>query len=130
MTKKDSFEPRILVIELPPCLPILNANDRVHYRSRSKITEQLRSEACKAARALPFMPFGKVRIRCIFRAPDNRRRDVSNLFPSFKAIIDGLVDAGVIKDDHDGIVREFCIVRGENLPKRPQLIVQVIEDEP
>ncbi len=123
-----SDEPRILTIELPPCLPLLNANDRRHYRSRSKITEQLRSEAYKAAKAVPFLPFSRVRVRCIFRAPDNRRRDVSNLYPSFKAILDGLVDAGVMKDDHDGIVREFAIVRGENLPKRPQLIIQIIEE--
>ena len=122
-----SFEPRILRIELPPGLPLLNANDRIHYRSRSKITEQLRSEACRAAKAEHWLPFGKVRVRCIFRAPDNRRRDVSNLFPSFKAVLDGIVDAGVLKDDNDKFVREFTIVRGENLPKLGQLIIQIIE---
>jgi crossover junction endodeoxyribonuclease RusA len=124
-----SEEPRILRIELPLDLPLLNINNHQnkHWGPRKTVAAKLRGEACKAAKAQPFLPFSKVRIRCIFRAPDNHRRDVANLYPSFKCIVDGLVDAGVIKDDHDGIVREFTIVRGENLPKHSQLIVQVIE---
>jgi crossover junction endodeoxyribonuclease RusA len=122
-----SSDPRILRIELPSGLPLLNANDRLHYRERSKRTEKLRSEAYKAAKAQPFMPFTKVRLRCIFRAPDKRRRDVANLYPSFKACIDGLVDAGVLPDDNDRYVTEVCLVRGEDAPKKAQLILQVIE---
>ena len=130
-------EPRILRIELPPGLPLLNANKRPFMRkskdgrrvpSDSKDIERLRDEAEKAARAQPFVPFSRVRIRCIFRAPNNYKRDTFNLAPSFKAIIDGLVRAGVIKDDNDSIVKEVCLVRGENLPKLGQLIIQVIED--
>ncbi len=121
-------DPRILRIELPPGLPLLNANDRIHYKERAKRTEKLRSEACKAAKAQPFLPFGRVRIRCIFRACDNRRRDVANLYISYKACIDGLVDAGVLKDDSDRYVAEVCLVRGENrTDKKPQLVLQVIE---
>jgi crossover junction endodeoxyribonuclease RusA len=123
-----SSEPRILRIELPSGLPLLNANDRLHYRERSKRTEKLRSEACKAAKAQPFLPFSRVRIRCIFRAPDKRRRDVANLYPSFKACIDGLVDAGVFRDDSDKYVSELCLVRGQDSPKKAQLILQVIEE--
>jgi crossover junction endodeoxyribonuclease RusA len=122
-----SSEPRILRIELPPGLPLLNANDRLHYRERSKRTEKLRSEAYKAAKAQPSLPFTRVRIRCIFRAPDKRRRDVANLYPSFKAVIDGIVDAGLLLDDNDRYVTELSLVRGEDSPKKAQLIVQVIE---
>lgn len=123
-----SSDVRILRVELPPGMPTLNANDRTHHMTRAKRTHMIRSEAYKAAKAQPFMPMSKVRIRCIFRAPDNRRRDVVNLYPSFKAAIDGIVDAGVIKDDNDSIVREVSFVRGENLPKKGQLVIQVIED--
>jgi crossover junction endodeoxyribonuclease RusA len=119
---------RILRIELPSGMPLLNANDRTHHMTRAKRTAMIRAEAYKAAKAQPFLPFGKVRIRCIYRAPDNRKRDVVNLYPSFKAVIDGIVDAGVIKDDNDTIVKEVSFVRGENLPKKGQLVVQVIED--
>ncbi len=136
----SSREPRILRIELPLDLPVINVNDRPrmiykeHRAGSQRYSEDvfkvrtLKEEACKAAKAQSFIPFEKVRIRCIFRAPDNRRRDVANLYPSFKAIIDGLVQAGVIEDDNDSIVRELSAVRGENLPKHSQFIVQVIED--
>jgi crossover junction endodeoxyribonuclease RusA len=119
--------PRKLVIELPPDLPLLNANDRIHYRERSKRVEKLRSEAYKAAKFSGVMTFSRVKVRCIFRAPDNRRRDSANIYPSFKACLDGIVDAGVLKDDNDKYVTEFTIMRGENLSKRSQLILEIIE---
>jgi crossover junction endodeoxyribonuclease RusA len=121
------MEPRILRIVMPMDLPLLSANDRLHYRERAKRTEKLRSEAYKAAKATPFIPFGKVRIRCLYRAPDNRRRDVANWYPSWKACLDGVVEAGVLKDDNDKYVLEFCMVRGENLKGHNQLILQIIE---
>ncbi|MGH3499341.1 MAG: hypothetical protein ACRDQA_00330, partial [Nocardioidaceae bacterium] len=34
-----------------------------------------------------------------YRPPDRRRRDTANLYPSAKACVDGLVDAGVLDDD-------------------------------
>jgi len=113
---------------MPPGLDLLNANDRSHYRERSKKTERLRDGAFRAAGKKP-VTFGKVKVRCIFRAPDNRRRDTANLYPSFKAILDGLVDAGVIKDDNDKYVVSFELLRGENLPrvKNGQLIIEIIE---
>jgi len=122
-------EPRILRSELPPGLPTLNANDRTHHMARAKRTQLIRAEAYKAVKAQSFMPMAKVRIRCIYRAPDNRKRDVVNLYPSFKAAIDGIVDSGLIRDDNDFVVKEVSFVRGENLPKKGQLVVQVIECE-
>lgn len=127
MSTTGSSDPRVLTLYLPPDLPLLNANDRIHYRSRSNITAELRKAGKKAAEAAGSMPFGRVRIRCIFRAANNRKRDVSNLYPSFKSVLDGIVDAKLIKDDNDKYVTEFCILRGENLPKRSQLIIQLIE---
>lgn len=131
-------EPRIFRVELPAGLPTLNANDRPALMKRkngarvpvsAKKAQRIREEAYRAAKAQPFIPFAKCRVRCIFRAPDNRRRDVANLYPSFKSALDGIVDAGVIRDDNDSIVREFSIVRGENLPKKGQLIIQIIEED-
>jgi hypothetical protein len=34
-----------------------------------------------------------------FVVPDNRRRDKTNMAAAFKPALDGLVDAGIIKDD-------------------------------
>jgi crossover junction endodeoxyribonuclease RusA len=123
-----SSEPRIFTIELPPGLPLLNANDRIHHRSRARITKELRAAAREAAESLPFTPFEKARVRCIFRAPNNRRRDVSNLYLSFKACLDGIIDSKrVLKDDCDKHVVELSLARGMNLPKLGQLIIQIIE---
>ena len=115
---------------MPPGLELLNANERIHYKQRSKKTERLRTEAFRACGTHP-MTFGKVKITCIFRAPDNRRRDTANLYPSFKAILDGIVDAGVIHDDNDKYVMSFSLMRGENLPKVKfgQLILIIEEAE-
>jgi Holliday junction resolvase RusA-like endonuclease len=115
---------------MPPGIELLNANDRIHYKVRARKTERLRSEAFRTVGKHP-MTFGRVKVRCIFRAPDNRRRDTANLYPSFKSILDGLVDAGVIHDDNDKYVTEFSLLRGENLPrvKYGQLILELIEDD-
>jgi len=115
---------------MPPGLELLNANDRIHYKQRAKKTERLRSEAFRTVGKHP-MTFGKVQVVCIFRAPDNRIRDTANLYPSFKAILDGLVDAGVIHDDNDKFVTSFTLQRGDNLPrvKYGQLILELIEDD-
>ena len=45
-----------------------------------------------------------VQIWAEFRFPDDRRRDTGNLYPTIKALLDGLVDAGVLCGDHDGLV--------------------------
>lgn len=122
-------EPRRLVIELPPGLELLNANDRRHYRDTAQKGEKIRSEAYRIAKE-SLMTFGKVRIRCIFRAPDNRRRDTANLYPSWKFALDGAVSAGVLKDDNDKYVLSFEMLRGENrTDKKSQLILEIIEVE-
>lgn len=138
-------DPRILRIELPPGLPLLNANDRPAFRqhksgekqrfsSNTKKKHQIHSETFRQAKANP-MTFSKVRIRVIFRGFDNHRRDVSNLFPTVKVMVDALVDAHIIPDDDDRHVKSMELIRGENLPKGTaggvrgggQLILQVIE---
>lgn len=108
----------------------MNANDRIHYKTRCKKTERLRAEAFRACGTHP-MTFSRVKVTCIFRAPDNRRRDTANLYPSFKACLDGIVDAKVLADDNDKYVVSFTLMRGENLPKQKygQLILILEEAE-
>jgi len=74
------------------------------------------------------MTFGRVKVKCTFRAADNRRRDSANVYPSYKAILDGAVDAHVIKDDSDKYVASFEMVRGPNrTDRKSQLILEIIE---
>lgn len=125
-----SSEPRILRIELTD-IPWLSLNQRLHFRDKSAKTAKIRAEACKAAKAQPFFPFGKARLRVIFHAPDNRRRDFisGNWLPTIKPAIDGLVDAGVFRDDNDKVITEMCLVAGPVSPKKARLVLQVIEND-
>jgi crossover junction endodeoxyribonuclease RusA len=69
----------------------------------------------------------QVKVRCVYYAPDNRRRDTTNLFPSIKAAMDGIVDAGVLKDDSDKYIVSYEIARGEFNVRRGQLVIEIIE---
>ena len=119
---------RVVRVELPAGMVLLNANDRLHRMVQAKRAKVIREAARVCARG-HCGPFDRVRLRVTYRAPDNRRRDsnTGNLHPSIKAAIDGITDSGLIKDDNDKIVVGMEIRRGENLPKLGQLIIDVIE---
>lgn len=111
-------------VKLPVGMQLMNANDRDHWSKRAKVASLIRAVARSQCKDIP-KELRKVRIRAVYFAPDNRRRDVSNLFPSVKSAVDGLVDAGVIKDDNDKFVVALEMVRGEyNIPGG-QLVIEV-----
>jgi crossover junction endodeoxyribonuclease RusA len=114
-------------VELPVGLQLMNSNDREHWSKRAKVSALIRTAARAQCKDIPRL--GKVKIRAVYYAPDNRRRDVSNLFPSVKAAVDGIVDAGVLKDDNDKYVVALEMVRGEyNIPKG-QLMIEILPVE-
>jgi Holliday junction resolvase RusA-like endonuclease len=45
-----------------------------------------------------------VRVVAEFTFPDHHRRDSGNLYPTVKALVDGIVKAGCLADDCDGMV--------------------------
>lgn len=93
---------RSWTVELPAGLPLLNANDRVHWRVRRDRTKAIRQAAYLTARMTLIPTLERAHVVGEYRPPDRRRRDVANLYPSFKAAIDGaLVDARVLPDDSD-----------------------------
>lgn len=89
-----------------PTTDLLNINGerQMHFRKRAKIVHALRAEtAATAADVSPFI--GRVRISLGIRWADKRLRDTSqNWSPTSKALVDGLVDAGVIPGDDDRYV--------------------------
>ncbi|MGW6498575.1 hypothetical protein [Nonomuraea angiospora] len=93
--------PRAWTIELPTGMDLLNANQRLHWRIRSARTRLIRGEAAWQARKAGIPQLARAHIVGEYRPPDRRRRDVANLYPSWKAAIDGLVDAAVLEDDDD-----------------------------
>jgi Holliday junction resolvase RusA-like endonuclease len=112
-------------IEFPAGMPLLNANDRFHWSKRAHLTSDIRMLARNLSSGFPRLD--KVKIKAVYYAPNNRRRDMSNLFPSVKPAVDGLVDSGVLKDDSDRYVVSLEMVRGEGIIPGGQLIIEVID---
>lgn len=101
---------RHFVITLPPGLKLLNANQRVHHRVRAELTQAIRGAAMAQCSEEPAMRAALVSanqapvlqhayILGVLHPGSRRRLDPANFYPSFKAAVDGLVDAGVLEDD-------------------------------
>ena len=91
----------MLRIELPYPDERLSPNARVHHQVRAKATREAKEQVLVAVleqgRRKPLDDRATVTVT--FVVPDKRRRDKGNLIASAKAYLDGLTDAGVIKDD-------------------------------
>ena len=101
---------RHFTITLPPGLKLLNANQRVHHRVRAELTQAIRGAAMAQCSEEPGMRAALVSagdtpvmqhayILGVLHPGSRRRLDPANFYPSFKAAVDGLVDAGVLEDD-------------------------------
>ena len=94
-----------LTIEIPGLPPReCSPNARVFWATKARLTREYRNEVSLCAYAASggtgaWQPLGHARIVVTFIVPDRRRRDKTNMAASFKAGLDGLVDAGIIKDD-------------------------------
>lgn len=98
-------------LELPFKRPPLSHNDRHHWRVKADKTRQVR----RAAKLLAWQagiggPHEHITVQLHYAPGDNRRRDAPNLTATSKPAIDGLVDAGVVPDDHDTHVTEHMPV--------------------
>lgn len=110
MTTTTSVLLRRFTITLPAGTPLLNSNQRVHFRARAKLTEIIRGASMAACSEDPAMRAALAAagdrpvlqhayILGILYPATGRRADPANWYPSHKAAIDGLVDAGVLEDD-------------------------------
>lgn len=119
-------EPRLFTIELPPGVPLLNANDRFHWRTRAHRTQNLRQITAMLARNAGIPRLERVHITGWYHPPNQRRRDVANLYPTFKACVDGCVDAGVLEDDSDKYVTGPDMRIG-HVVKHGQIVLEIRE---
>lgn len=88
----------ILVLTIPAPAEWINSNQRLNRHEQAKRTKAWRDAAfCAAFDKGQFID--PVRIVATFHKTRAGRWDVGNLYPTAKAIVDGLVDAGVIPDD-------------------------------
>jgi crossover junction endodeoxyribonuclease RusA len=111
-------------------MPLLNCNDRDHWSKRAKTAALLRQIGRDEVERNEIPCLDKVRIRVTFYPPNNRRRDSPNvLFATSKPIIDGIVDAGVLKDDSDKFVRGLELVPGDHVVPAGQVVLEIWEVE-
>lgn len=84
---------------------LINANQRLHWRRKAERTKHWREVGHYAGKSAMrnglLVPMERAHMTVWFAWPDARRRDVGNLAPTVKALLDGLVDAGVLPDDDD-----------------------------
>lgn len=132
---------RPYVIPLPPGLDLINANQRMNEKARGRLTKKIRDaardavEECPAlldalAAARPSPLFERAHILGLLcPSTYGRRRDPANWYGSFKAAVDGLVDAGLFEDDdHTRVVGPD--MRLGKVVKRGQLVLVVRGLEP
>lgn len=86
-----------LVPEWPK--PLQSMNDRPHWAVKAKAIARCREWAMNAATAALIPPLQHCIVEMVWTVPDRKRRDEENPMYDFKAICDGLVDAGVTPDD-------------------------------
>lgn len=132
--------PAPFVITLPAGLTLLNSNQRLNFHDRRRITARLRGAATEAvgecpalmdalAAAKPDALFPRAHILGVLHPPSDGRRDPANWYPSFKAAVDGIVDAGVLEDDDHTRLLGPDMRLGEKRPKG-QLVLVVRGLEP
>lgn len=121
-------EPRTWMVALPLGLPLLNANRRQHHMAKARLTRAIRNATRMFALADHIPALARAHIVAEYRPPDRRRRDVHNLYPSAKAAVDGLVDAGVLPDDSDAYLIGPDMRLGEQA-KLGQLVLHITELE-
>lgn len=90
----------MITLTIPAPVQFLNANDRLSWQQKAKLTRQWRDAALLWARhdKLP-KNLGLVKVDAQLHFTQTRRRDAANWHPTVKACIDGLVDYGLIDDD-------------------------------
>lgn len=79
----------------------LSANQRGSWRNHSGPIKVWRDTARARAHAEHLPELARAHIVAELYFGDRRRRDVHNYYPTLKAIVDGLVDYGLLPDDAD-----------------------------
>lgn len=110
-------------IELPAGVTLMNSNDRLTIRQRARLTKDLREAGQAAALKAKVPRLERAYVTCYLRPHTRGRRDPGNWYPSAKAFLDGVVDAGVLADDDSTHVLGPDMRLGEIIKPRPQLVL-------
>lgn len=108
-----------LTITFDAPAPALNMNHR-GWPVRWRLTKAWREATWAAAVQIPARDRKRPAswVTVVLPVPDRRRRDPHNLTPTLKAIVDGLVDAGLWPDDTPEFVTTTEPVLDVQRPRR------------
>ena len=77
----------------------LTSNHRPHWTARARITKEWREMGHKRALEARIPRLARARIDVQWLPPTRARHDPANAAPMIKALVDGIVAAGVLDDD-------------------------------
>lgn len=94
---------------------VINSNDRFHYQAEGRMVKKLRLIA-RVEAGLNITPVYSSDKPCTVAvtvyAPTRRRLDPPNLYPTVKALIDGLTDANLWPDDNHEVIKMMSFQYG------------------
>lgn len=88
-------------VTIPAPAPWLSANQRRDRRRDTPNRRAWRDAGLVHAKRVRLPKLQYAHIVAVLRFPNNLRRDAHNYMPSLKALVDGLVDYGLLPDDSD-----------------------------
>ena len=90
---------RILILDIPAPCELLSSNKHLPWQRRAALTRKWRAAGKASVPATAESFNGKVRIVAKVWKKKGGRYDVLNFWPTIKAAVDGIVDAGILEDD-------------------------------
>ena len=106
-----------VALDVPAAL-WLTANGREHWREKARRTKALRTLAYAHCTPSTARFDGPVNVTAIISYPTARRADPANASPTVKAVLDGIVDAGLLADDDHRHVPRVTFERGPDTRRR------------
>lgn len=106
MVGLGSTEAVMLEVVVPgnPPTPNMRMGHMAAARSRAK-WRKLATEAALAVKPEFWAPLERAWVECVFVVADNRSRDFDNAIAARKPLFDGLVDAGILVDDSNRVIK-------------------------
>ncbi|HGA1234405.1 TPA: hypothetical protein ACIRGU_000652 [Streptococcus suis] len=97
---------------------VINSNDRFHTQIKAKMTKRIRvfsyyqTLATKDKKRAVFSQSNTCEVTVTIYSPTKSKLDPPNLYPTVKAIIDGMTDAGIWTDDNHKVIKKLSFVYG------------------
>lgn len=129
---------RSWTIRMPPGIDIVTGNNRLHYHAKNKRIAELHRAVATLAAKQRIPQLGVVEITVTYHSPPRRRADRhpfssdaitdhDGIAPTSKALIDGLVDCGVLRADTKRWVRPPLNRLADQTHPRGQVVITITE---